>query len=354
MIRLGTYNVSIYPNSGILWENDGTVEFHGHCSIGNNSSLSIGANGVVTFGDKFSASTTLRLVCYNRISFEERVLIGWECTFMDTDLHRMKKLDGGYTKGVGSILIGKGCWFANRCTVLKYTQTAEYNTFSTGSIVSKKFDIPYRNALKLKYPPYPWTEHFGGRRMITPPDYVEDRVTHLITFPEFDAWLSTVDYDLTVEVEFKCKGMCPRMDEILAKSPNVSKYIFFSGDWEVLEEMQEHYRKNGKPQGLRLGANIRFINEKTMDFVNKKAFEGTLLAHTDGQVPNFVVNVPEVNEFYLGELFYFFEFACGVSGYLLGVNPFNQPGVESYKKNMFALLGKPGYEAETEAIKARL
>lgn len=133
----------------------------------------------------------------------------------------------------------------------------------------KKFDIPYRNALKLKYPPYPWTEHFGGRRMITPPDYVEDRVTHLITFPEFDAWLSTVDYDLTVEVEFKCKGMCPRMDEILAKSENVSKYIFFSGDWEVLEEMQEHYRKNGKPEGLRLGANIRYINEQTMDFVKR-------------------------------------------------------------------------------------
>ena len=70
----------------------------------------------------------------------------------------------------------------------------------------KKIDIPYRNALKLKYPPYPWTEHFGGRRMITPPDYVEDRVTHLITFPEFDEWLSTVDCDITVEVEFKCKG----------------------------------------------------------------------------------------------------------------------------------------------------
>lgn len=143
MIRLGTYNVSIYPNSGILWENYGTVEFHGHCSIGNNSSLSIGSNGVVTFGDMFSASTTLRLVCYNKISFEERVLIGWECTFMDTDLHRMKKLEAGYTKGFGSIQIGKGCWFANRCTVLKNTQTAEYNTFSTGSIVSKKFEIPY-------------------------------------------------------------------------------------------------------------------------------------------------------------------------------------------------------------------
>ena len=133
----------------------------------------------------------------------------------------------------------------------------------------KRFDIPYRNALKLKYPPYPWTEHDGGRRMITPPDYREDRVTHLMTFPEFDAWLSCVDYDLTVEVEFKTMGMCPRMDEILAGSPNVSRYIFFSGNRDVLEEMQAHYREKGKPEGLRLGANIRFLNEKTMEFVRR-------------------------------------------------------------------------------------
>ena len=132
-----------------------------------------------------------------------------------------------------------------------------------------QIDIPYRNALKLKYPPYPCTEHDGGRRMITPTDYREDRVTHLITFPEFDAWLATVDYDMTVEVEFKTTGMCDRMDEILRTSPNVSRYIFFSGDWAVLEEMQEHYRICGKPEGLRLGANIRFLNEKTMDFVRR-------------------------------------------------------------------------------------
>lgn len=133
----------------------------------------------------------------------------------------------------------------------------------------KAFDIPYRDALKLKYPPYPWTEHYGGRRMITPPDYVEDRVTHLITFAEFDAWLSTVDYDLTVEVEFKTTGMCPRMDEILAQSSNVSQYIFFSGNREVLEEMQAHYRAKGKPEGLRLGANVRYLNDQTMDFIRR-------------------------------------------------------------------------------------
>lgn len=99
---------------------------------------------------------------------------------------------------------------------------------------------------------------------------------------------------------------------------------------------------------------LNYLAGKSVDFVNKSAMNGTILAHTDGQVPNLMVHVPEVNEFYLGQLFYFFEFACGVSGYLLGVNPFNQPGVESYKKNMFALLGKPGYEEQREALLKRL
>ncbi len=99
---------------------------------------------------------------------------------------------------------------------------------------------------------------------------------------------------------------------------------------------------------------LNYLAGKTVDFVNKSAMNGTILAHTDGQVPNLMVNMPEVSEFHLGELFYFFEFACGLSGYLLGVNPFNQPGVESYKKNMFALLGKPGYEAAREELLKRL
>ena len=99
---------------------------------------------------------------------------------------------------------------------------------------------------------------------------------------------------------------------------------------------------------------LNYLAGQTVDFVNKSAMNGTVLAHTDGNVPNLMVNIPEQNEFYLGELFYFFEFACGVSGYILGVNPFNQPGVEAYKKNMFALLNKPGYEEESKAIQARL
>ncbi len=99
---------------------------------------------------------------------------------------------------------------------------------------------------------------------------------------------------------------------------------------------------------------LNYLAGKDMDFVNKSAMNGTVLAHTDGNVPNLMVNVPEQNEFYLGELFYMYEFACGISGYILGVNPFNQPGVESYKRNMFALLGKPGYEELTEELKKRL
>ncbi|WP_138752729.1 glucose-6-phosphate isomerase [Paenibacillus sinopodophylli] len=99
---------------------------------------------------------------------------------------------------------------------------------------------------------------------------------------------------------------------------------------------------------------LNFLTGKTMDFVNKKAFEGTLLAHTDGQVPNFIVNIADMTPYTFGYLVYFFEKACGISGYLLGVNPFDQPGVEAYKKNMFALLGKPGFEKEKAELEARL
>ena len=99
---------------------------------------------------------------------------------------------------------------------------------------------------------------------------------------------------------------------------------------------------------------LNYLAGKSVDFVNKCAMNGTILAHTDGDTPNLIVNIPSQDEFSLGELFYFFEFACGLSGYMLGVNPFNQPGVESYKRNMFALLGKPGYEEEGEALRKRL
>ena len=102
------------------------------------------------------------------------------------------------------------------------------------------------------------------------------------------------------------------------------------------------------------GDGLNFLAGKPMSFVNEKAFEGTVLAHTDGGVPNLVITVDKADEENLGRLIYFFEKACAISGYMLGVNPFDQPGVESYKKNMFALLGKPGYEAMKSELEARL
>jgi len=99
---------------------------------------------------------------------------------------------------------------------------------------------------------------------------------------------------------------------------------------------------------------LNFLAYKRIDEVNKMAELGTLLAHLDGGVPNIMIIIPKLNEYYLGQLFYFFEKACGISGYILGINPFDQPGVEAYKKNMFALLDKPGFEAESKKIKKRL
>jgi len=99
---------------------------------------------------------------------------------------------------------------------------------------------------------------------------------------------------------------------------------------------------------------LNFLAGRTVDYVNKQAFNGTLLAHNDGGVPNIIVNLPEISAYSFGQMVYFFELACGISGYVLGINPFNQPGVEAYKKNMFALLDKPGYEELSKELKKRL
>jgi glucose-6-phosphate isomerase len=118
-----------------------------------------------------------------------------------------------------------------------------------------------------------------------------------------------------------------------------------------VEKVPEEIVIGNDPENL---DGLNFLSGKTMDFVNKKAFQGTMLAHTDGGVPNLIVTIPDISAYSFGYMVYFFEKACGVSGYLLGVNPFDQPGVEAYKKNMFALLGKPGFEKEKAALEARL
>ena len=118
-----------------------------------------------------------------------------------------------------------------------------------------------------------------------------------------------------------------------------------------VEEVPSHITIENDPDDL---DGLNFLTGKTMDFVNKKAFQGTMLAHTDGNVPNLIVTIPDMTPYAFGSLVYFFEIACGISGYLSGVNPFDQPGVEAYKKNMFALLGKPGYEKEKAELESRL
>ena len=124
--------------------------------------------------------------------------------------------------------------------------------------------------------------------------------------------------------------------------------------FETVISINEPNEKVKIPHDNRNLDGLNFLEGKRIDEVNKMAELGTLIAHVDGGVPNIVINIPELNEKYIGQLIYFFEKACGITCYLLGVNPFDQPGVEAYKKNMFALLEKPGYELETAEIKARL
>ncbi|HCA29791.1 MAG TPA: glucose-6-phosphate isomerase, partial [Ruminococcaceae bacterium] len=119
----------------------------------------------------------------------------------------------------------------------------------------------------------------------------------------------------------------------------------------LIDKPQKKITVNEDPENV---DGLNFLAGRTMDEINCKAFEGTVLAHSDGGTPSLVLHVPSATEFSLGYLIYFFEKACAISGYMLGVNPFDQPGVESYKRNMFALLGKPGYEDEKAVLEQRL
>ncbi len=152
------------------------------------------------------------------------------------------------------------------------------------------------------------------------------------------------------------KGIFPASVDLTTDLHSMGQFIqdgariMFETVLEV-EECEQEIVMGEEPVDL---DSLNYLAGKNVDFINKSAMNGTILAHTDGEVPNLLVKIPRQDEFSLGQLFYFFEFACGVSGYMLGVNPFNQPGVESYKKNMFALLGKPGYEKEREELLKRL
>jgi glucose-6-phosphate isomerase len=152
------------------------------------------------------------------------------------------------------------------------------------------------------------------------------------------------------------KGIFPASVDLTADLHSMGQYIQ-EGERILIEtvlSVKETHTKLLIPTEAGNLDGLNFLAGKRLDEVNKMAELGTLLAHVDGGVPNIRITLPRLNEYYLGQLMYFFERACGLSGYLLGVNPFDQPGVEAYKKNMFALLEKPGYEEETKKIKKRL
>ena len=153
MILLGKNRVSIFPNNGIAFENHGgVIVFKGKCDIGNNSAISIGEKAYVEFGSRFSASTTFKLVSYHKVIFQECVLIGWDCLFMDTDFHKMTKLKGGYTKGFGEINIGKANWFGTKCICLKNTSTPDYCIISAATLLNKNIEAPEYSIISSNTP----------------------------------------------------------------------------------------------------------------------------------------------------------------------------------------------------------
>ncbi len=182
---------------------------------------------------------------------------------------------------------------------------------------------------------------------------IEMFVSYEPSFAMMNEWLK----QLFGESEGKeNKGIFPSSAVFSTDLHSMGQYIQ-QGERELAETVitfenpQKEYVIGTDPENL---DGLNFLADKEMSFVNRKAFEGTLLAHTDGSVPNSIISLEEMNEYALGELIYFFEKACAISGYILGVNPFDQPGVESYKKNMFALLGKPGFEEMKKELEERL
>lgn len=145
MIKLGIYGVTIYPNSGIMFQNNGgVITFKGKCCIGNDSYISVGKNGILDFGDKFNATAGLKIVAYHKIIFEDDVLIGWENMFVDNDGHQITAIDKTVIlpKSYGTVHIGKGCWFAYGSYVMKNTKLPDYCIVAAKSMLNKNYDIP--------------------------------------------------------------------------------------------------------------------------------------------------------------------------------------------------------------------
>lgn len=140
MIQLGGYKVSIYPNTGVTIENHGgEIIFEGECVIGNNSALSIGPLGYLTFGKSFSATASLKVICYYHIIFAENVLCGWNCLFTDTDFHKLTIINNGYAKAYDKIQIGADCWFAMNNVVMKGTILDDHCVIASNSLLNKDY-----------------------------------------------------------------------------------------------------------------------------------------------------------------------------------------------------------------------
>lgn len=148
MIKLGRNRVSLYPDGGISWDNRGIVEFKGICYIGRNSFISTGKKGHIVFGDKFVATNSLRVASYCGIEFGNHVLCGWECTFIDTDFHRLTMENGSPSpKAYGTIVIGNNCWLGFRNTVLKNTRIPSCCVVASNSLLNRFHDVPQKSLL---------------------------------------------------------------------------------------------------------------------------------------------------------------------------------------------------------------
>lgn len=139
MIRLGFDRVSIWPNSGIMLELRGDIVFSGHCDIGNASYITTGSGSHLSFGDNFGATSSLRLVCYDRIEFGNDVLVGWDCMFMDSDFHKLTRDDSHPVRSFAPILIGGNNWFGNGCLIMKGTRTSFKTTIAARTVLTKDY-----------------------------------------------------------------------------------------------------------------------------------------------------------------------------------------------------------------------
>lgn len=142
MIRLGFNMVSIYPQNGVTIENRGTMVFNGRCCIGNDSYLSVGSGSTVAFGDRNIATASFKLASHCGITFGDKVSIGWNCMFIDTDFHRLTRDDGKPVKAYGKIKVGDNVWFGNNCMVMKNTTVPDCTTIAAGTMLSSKLNTP--------------------------------------------------------------------------------------------------------------------------------------------------------------------------------------------------------------------